>query len=129
MYIFGWMKLIRLFIFYLAIKLVATFCACFAKIVPVKNLSALFYHFALETSPQAAIFPYDALKDGQAVLLAYENDLEKLKGFKAGLEQFEERGLVICLAEQLEMLSQYFAHLADIQTIPANLLEKALNSE
>lgn len=89
----------------------------------------LFYRFALETSPQAAIFPYDALKDGRAVLLAYENDLEKLKGFKAGLEQFEERGLVICLAEQLEMLSQYFAHLVDIQTIPASLLEKALNSE
>lgn len=86
----------------------------------------LLHYFAFTAVNDDTVFNCDAKKDGIYVLLAYEFDMEKLKQFKSGLEQFEENGLVICLEEQKVVLKRYFGELAQIETIPLSLIEKAL---
>lgn len=86
----------------------------------------LMHRFALETVNNDTIFGCDAKKGDAFVLFAYEFDMEKIKQYKAGLEQFEEKGLIICLEEQQAVLARYFDGLAEIQTIPLELIEKAL---
>lgn len=86
----------------------------------------LIHHLALESVNNDTVFNCDAKKGESFVLFAYKFDMEKIKQYKSGLEQFEEKGLVICLKEQQAVLERYFDGLVEIQTIPLELLEKAL---
>lgn len=71
-------------------------------------------------------FVCDALDGTTPILFAHELDMVKLKHFHDGLEQFEQRGRVLCLDFQAEAMKTYFGNLAEVQPLDSNIIRKEI---